>query len=78
MGLILSLIIGGVSGWLAGQIMKSKNGIIVNIILGIVGGGVGSFTLGAIGLGAVGIIGELVSATLGAVILIFIGRLLFR
>ncbi len=40
--MILSLIIGGIAGWLAGLIMRGDGyGIIVDIILGIVGGWVG-------------------------------------
>ena len=35
--IIISLVIGGVCGWLAGIIMKSANGVLINIILGIVG-----------------------------------------
>ena len=37
MGIIGGLIIGGIAGYLAGKVMKSNNGIIVNIILGVVG-----------------------------------------
>ena len=37
MGIIWSLIIGGVAGWLAGTIMKGEGyGVLVNILLGIV------------------------------------------
>ena len=78
MEIIAALIIGGIAGWLAGKVMNSQNGMIINIILGIVGGGVGSFALGIFGLGAYGLIGAIVSATIGASILIFIGRILFK
>jgi len=37
MGLIGALVVGGIAGYLAGKVMKSQNGIIINIILGIVG-----------------------------------------
>ena len=36
-GLIVWLIIGGVVGWLAGIIMRDNQGIIMNIVVGIVG-----------------------------------------
>jgi uncharacterized membrane protein YeaQ/YmgE (transglycosylase-associated protein family) len=78
MGLIGALVVGGIAGYLAGKVMKSQNGIIINIILGIVGGVIGTFTLSLIGLWASGFVGEIVSSTLGAVILIFIGRQLFK
>ena len=54
---IITLILGGLSGWLAGKIMKSENGVIVNIILGLLGGVVGGFVAGLIGLKAVGLVG---------------------
>tara|TARA_B100000809_G_scaffold98494_1_gene96986 strand:+ start:69 stop:305 length:237 start_codon:yes stop_codon:yes gene_type:complete len=74
MGIIGGLIIGGIAGYLAGKVMKSNNGIIVNIILGIVGGGIGPFALSLIGLGTMGVMGEIVSGTVGAIIIIYIGR----
>ncbi len=45
MGLIITIIIGGIIGWLASLIMKvgSQMGIIACIIVGIVGSGLGHF-----------------------------------
>ncbi len=41
-GLIASLIVGGIAGWLAGMIMKGKGlGILMNIVVGIIGGRTG-------------------------------------
>lgn len=40
-GIIIWLIIGGVVGWLAGLIMRDNQGVIVNIIVGIVGAFIG-------------------------------------
>ena len=40
--MIWSIIVGGVIGWLAGKLMGSKGGVLRNIILGIVGSGVGN------------------------------------
>ena len=37
MGLIILLIVGGIVGWLAGLIMRDNNGIILNVVVGIVG-----------------------------------------
>lgn len=37
------LIVGGVIGWLAGMVMRDNNGIIVNIVVGIVGAFLGGF-----------------------------------
>lgn len=75
MHLLWSLLIGGVAGWLASQIMKSAgNGVFVNILLGLIGGLVGGWVFGMLGLAAYGLIGRLVVATVGAIILIVLAR----
>lgn len=73
MGLIYTVVVGGIAGWLAGQLTKGKGfGVIVNIILGIVGSWVGTFLLGLMQLHAGGMVGELAVAVIGAVILVWI------
>lgn len=75
MNLILFLIIGGVAGWLAGLIMKGRGfGVLANIGIGIVGSLIGGFVFRLLGLAATGAIGELVTATAGAILLLFIVR----
>jgi uncharacterized membrane protein YeaQ/YmgE (transglycosylase-associated protein family) len=76
MGLIIAIIIGGIIGWLAGMIMKvdSQMGIIANIIVGIVGSGLGHFLAEVIGLAAYGAIARLAVSVGGAVLLIVILR----
>jgi uncharacterized membrane protein YeaQ/YmgE (transglycosylase-associated protein family) len=77
-GLIISLVVAGVAGWLAGNIMKAQpivignNPIIGNVVLGLIGGFVGSQVLWLIGLGASGIIGSLIAAILGAIVVIYV------
>ncbi len=78
MEFIITLIIGGVSGWLAGKIMDSKHSMIVNIILGLVGGALGGFLGGLIGIGPTGWIGRILIAVVGSCILIWIARKLFK
>ncbi len=74
MSLIVSLIIGGVAGWLAGNIMKDfGHGMVKNIIIGSVGGVIGGFVLGLVGISlGSGIIGSMITATLGAVLLLWL------
>jgi len=67
------LIIGGIAGWIAGNVMKGRGfGIFGNIIVGIVGAFFGGFLFGILGLSAHGAIGSLIMATLGAIALLAI------
>ena len=73
--MIWSIIIGGIAGWLAGLIMKGQGyGVLVNILLGIVGGLVGGWVFALLGIAATNIIGQLICATVGAVLLIVLAR----
>ena len=72
-GLILTLVIGALAGWLAGKFMKGKGfGILGNIIVGVIGAVVGGFLFGLLGVSAGGMIGSLVTATIGAIVLLWI------
>ncbi len=79
-GIILSLIIGGVAGWLAGLIMNGAGfGVLVDILVGIIGGFVGSWLFGLIGFSfGGGILGSLLTAVIATVVLIFVIRLIRR
>ena len=73
MGLIATLIIGAIAGWLAGKIMRGGGfGVPMNILIGVVGSFVGSAMFWIIGLKATGLIGSLIGATLGAIVLIYL------
>jgi uncharacterized membrane protein YeaQ/YmgE (transglycosylase-associated protein family) len=77
-GLIIWIVIGAVGGWLAGKFMKGKGfGLIGDIIVGIIGSFIGGFLLGGF-LGALGIIGSIITAFIGAVVLLFVLRLIFK
>ena len=53
LGTIISLISGAVGGNVAGALMKKYSmGTLGNSIVGILGGGLGSYILGALGIGA--------------------------
>ena len=75
MDLIISLVIGGIIGWLASIVMKTnaQMGIIANVLVGIVGAAIGHWLAGQLGVGAGGIVGFLISLG-GAIILIAILR----
>ncbi|MCF6264208.1 MAG: GlsB/YeaQ/YmgE family stress response membrane protein [Xanthomonadales bacterium] len=70
--LFIWLIVGAVAGWLAGMIMKSKGGLVNNIIVGIIGAFIGGWLLTTLGLAVGnGIINAIITATIGAVVLLF-------
>lgn len=74
-GLLVALLVGGIAGWLAGQVMKGDGyGVVVNILLGIVGAVVGQFVFGLLGIAAYGLIGSIIVAFFGAVIVIAVAR----
>ena len=71
------LLIGLVAGWLAGRLTKGEGfGLVGNLVLGVVGAIVGGFALRVVGFHALGLIAELITATLGAVMLLVLGRVL--
>ncbi|MBR5788860.1 MAG: GlsB/YeaQ/YmgE family stress response membrane protein [Lachnospiraceae bacterium] len=74
---IVTLITGGIAGWLAGMIMNSKGGIIRNIIIGLIGGVIGGFLGGLIGVTATSWIASILIAVVGSCVLIWLARKLF-
>jgi len=81
MGFFSWIIAGLIAGWLAGVVMKGGGyGIIVDIILGILGGLVGGWLFGILHIPVPGgpMIGSIIVAFVGAVILVGITRLLKR
>lgn len=76
-GLIVFVVIGAIAGWLAGQIMKGRGfGLPVNVLVGVVGAFIGGLLLGIIGFSATHLLGQIISATIGAVVLLYLLRLL--
>jgi len=72
-GLVIFLAIGAVAGWLAGTLMKGGGfGLLGNIVVGIIGAVVGGFVFGLLGISAGGLIGSTITATAGAVLLLFV------
>jgi len=71
--MLYAIILGGLAGWLTGQLLRGEGyGILANILLGIAGGIIGQFTFRLVGFTSTSIIGELITAVAGACILVFI------
>jgi len=76
-GIIWWIVVGLIAGWGAGKIMKGGGyGVIADIVLGILGGILGGWLVGFLGLGGGGLLWSILVAILGAVILIWITRIL--
>ncbi|MDB6453971.1 GlsB/YeaQ/YmgE family stress response membrane protein [Falsirhodobacter sp. 20TX0035] len=79
MGWIAAIIVGALAGWIAEKLMKSDQGILMNIILGILGAVLLNFILIQLFDATLGgWLGQLVVGVIGACILIALGRLLRR
>ena len=77
--LLIFLVIGAVAGWLAGQIVRGGGfGLVGDIIVGIVGAFVAGWLLPGLGLGLTGILGSIIYAAIGAIILLIVIRLIKR
>ena len=73
MGFLWFIIIGIVAGFVAGKLMRGGGfGILVNLVVGIIGAVLGGWVFGLLGIHTTGIIGSLVTATVGAIILLWI------
>ena len=69
------LIIGIITGWLAGKIVKGRGfGLICDLVIGVVGSFIGGYLSGILGFSAHGKIGGIITATIGAVVLLWIIR----
>ena len=81
MGIILWIIFGGLVGWIASLIMKTEGqGIVLDIVIGIIGAVLGGWIMSLFGEGAVTGFNlySFVVAILGAVVLIAIVKALRR
>jgi uncharacterized membrane protein YeaQ/YmgE (transglycosylase-associated protein family) len=78
MDLLVTLIIGGIVGWLASILMKTNGqmGIVANVVVGIIGSFLGPAVANALGVAVRGAPAQWIVAILGAVLLIALLRAL--
>lgn len=77
MNIIAFLLVGIVAGWIAGKIMKGKGfGLFGDLGVGVLGALIGGFIFDIFGLHAFGFIGNLVTAVVGAVLFLYVLRLI--
>jgi uncharacterized membrane protein YeaQ/YmgE (transglycosylase-associated protein family) len=76
MNWLITLIIGGIAGWLASIFMKTnaQMGMVANVVVGVVGSVLGYWVAGVLGVAPMGGIMRFVVAVAGAALLIFVLR----
>ena len=78
MAFVWFILIGLVAGWLAGKLVKGGGfGVLGNIIVGVLGALLGGFLFGSLNAGG-GLLGSILVATAGAVILLLLARVVKR
>jgi len=73
--MIASILVGLVSGWMAGKLIRGRGyGVVADILLGLVGGVVGGWMFAAFGVHAHHLFGAIMISTLGATALVMATR----
>ncbi len=82
MDFVWFILIGIAAGWLAGQIMKGGGfGLVGDLIVGVIGAFLGGYLFGLLKISLGGLpvlVGELIVATVGAIVLLLVIRLINR
>lgn len=79
MSFIWFIIIGLVSGFVAGKLMRGGGfGLVVNLVVGIIGGVLGGWLFGLLGIHTTSITGSLICSVVGAIVLLWLVGLISR
>lgn len=71
------VVVGIAAGWIAGVVLKGRSmGLKVNLVVGVVGALVGGFLFRMLDVTAGGLVGQIVIAALGAIVLLVFVRLI--
>lgn len=79
MDIISIIIVGLIAGWLASLIMnkkKKKNAILTYLIVGVIGAFIGGWIFGLLDIAVKGLLGSIISATIGAMCLLYLMKIL--
>ena len=79
MGLLTTLLVGAIAGWLGSLIFRGSGfGLTGNIIIGILGSFVGSWALGLLNFSfGSGVVGAILTGAIGAIVILAVANLLF-
>lgn len=73
-GLFMMLVIGAIAGWIAERVTSSNHGILTNILVGVCGAFVGGKLAEVLQVPVFGFWRTLISASIGAVIILWVWR----
>jgi uncharacterized membrane protein YeaQ/YmgE (transglycosylase-associated protein family) len=73
-GFFSMLVIGALAGWIAGRVTESRHGVLTSILVGIAGAFVCGELAGLLNIQVFGFFRTLVSATVGAIVILFVWR----
>ncbi len=76
LGILMSIFVGFLAGFIAEKVTKSDHGIVKNIVVGILGGLVGAFLANAMGVQVRGFWGVLIASAVGAIVVLWLVRVL--
>jgi uncharacterized membrane protein YeaQ/YmgE (transglycosylase-associated protein family) len=77
-GFFLTLIIGLIAGWIAEKVTSSNHGLFTNLLVGVCGAFVGNRLAEVMQIPVVGFWRGLLSASIGAIIILFVWRAISR
>jgi uncharacterized membrane protein YeaQ/YmgE (transglycosylase-associated protein family) len=72
LGIFSFLIVGLIAGYIASRLSGQRRSLLQNLVVGVVGAMLGGVLFWAMGLQATGLIGALVIAIVGSVVLLFL------
>ncbi|HEV7121620.1 MAG TPA: GlsB/YeaQ/YmgE family stress response membrane protein [Candidatus Paceibacterota bacterium] len=80
MGILIWIVLGALAGWIASMIVRSQQGLLLDIITGIVGALIGGWVMSLFGYGGVSgfNVYSIVVAIIGSVILLVIVKAIRR
>jgi uncharacterized membrane protein YeaQ/YmgE (transglycosylase-associated protein family) len=79
MGVLAWILIGLIAGWLAAKIINAPRGLLRNLIIGLIGSLFGGFLFSKLGVRVVpDFWGELITATIGAVVFLALWQAIRR
>ncbi|WP_087686214.1 MULTISPECIES: GlsB/YeaQ/YmgE family stress response membrane protein [unclassified Pandoraea] len=79
MSILILLLVGLVAGWLAGLVVGGSFGLIGDIVVGVIGAFIGAWLLQHLGIAiGHGTFGRIITATIGAIVLLALLRLVRR